>query len=88
MLNEIEYPLIEVLESMESTGVNLDTRYFEKLSSDLIKDSELLKQNILSEAGCEFNLNSTKQLAEVLYDKLGLPSLKQTKQDALLPPEC
>lgn len=79
MLNEIEYPLIEVLESMESTGVNLDTRYFEKLSSDLIKESELLKRSILQEAGCDFNLNSTKQLAEVLYDKLGLPSLKQTK---------
>ncbi len=79
MLHEIEYPLIEVLESMESAGVSLDTRYFEKLAGDLIKDSELLKQSILSEAGCEFNLNSTKQLAEVLYDKLGLPSLKQTK---------
>ncbi|MEE2923834.1 MAG: DNA polymerase I [bacterium] len=79
MLNEIEYPLIQVLESMESTGVNLDTRYFEKLGGDLVKDSESLKQIILRDAGCEFNLNSTKQLAEVLYDKLGLPSLKQTK---------
>ena len=79
MLHEIEYPLIKVLESMESTGVSLNTRYFEKLAGDLIKDSDTLKQSILVEAGCEFNLNSTKQLAEVLYDKLGLPSLKQTK---------
>ncbi len=79
MLHAIEYPLVKVLESMESSGVTLDTRYFEKLSGDLLKDSETLKQSILKEAGCEFNLNSTKQLAEVLYDKLGLPSLKQTK---------
>lgn len=79
MLETIEYPLIEVLESMESAGVSLDTRHFEKLARELSKDSETIRSKILKKAGCEFNLNSTKQLAEILYDKMQIPSLKQTK---------
>ena len=79
MLETIEYPLIEVLESMESAGVSIDLRHFEKLSKELTQDSEVIRNEILKQAGCEFNLNSTKQLAEVLYDKMGIPSLKQTK---------
>lgn len=79
MLETIEYPLIEVLESMESAGVSIDVRHFEKLSKELTNDSESMKHEILKQAGHEFNLNSTKQLAEILYDKMGIPSLKQTK---------
>lgn len=76
---EIEFPLAPVLEDMERTGIKLDVKSLHAFSKDL----EILLDNYTKEiyrlAGREFNVNSTKQLQEVLFDKLGLKPNKKTK---------
>ncbi len=76
---DIEFPLAPVLEDMERTGIKLDVASLRAFSKDL----ELLLDNYTKEiyrlAGTEFNVNSTKQLQEVLFDKLGLKPNKKTK---------
>lgn len=79
LLNRIELPLIPVLENMERTGVQISPQHFEKLSKELHSKSEELRKEILEIAGEEFNLNSTKQLSKILYEKLEIPALKKTK---------
>ncbi len=76
---DIEFPLVEVLEQMERNGVKIDTESLRKFSKELeIKLDELTKQ-IYSLSGLTFNINSTKQLQEVLFEKLKLPLSKKTK---------
>lgn len=76
---EVEFPLVEVLEDMERTGVKIDT----KVLGDLSKDLQILLDNYTNQiyklSGIEFNINSTKQLQEVLFKKLGLQSGRKTK---------
>ncbi len=76
---EVEFPLVEVLEDMERTGVKLDTQALSSLSKDL----QILLDNYTSQiyrvSGVEFNINSTKQLQDILFNKLGLQSGKKTK---------
>ncbi len=79
LFNEVEIPLLKVLAKMELRGVKLDMEFLSKLSKKLEKDLDGLSGNIYKQAGCEFNINSTKQLAEVLFEKLKLPTLKKTK---------
>ena len=69
---EIEYPLIEVLEEMQKDGVKLDTKYLKTLSVKMHKELEGLEKRIYEAAGAEFNINSPKQLGDILYDKLAL----------------
>lgn len=69
---EIERPLIPVIEKMNNTGVKLDTKYLQKLSKEYHKELDMLAKSIYKHAGCEFNIKSPKQLAEVLFDKLEL----------------
>jgi len=76
---EIDLPLVEVLGDMEMNGVKIDIEHFNKLSQEIKKDLDELQKNIWSEAGLEFNINSTKQLQEILFEKLGLPTSKKTK---------
>ncbi|REL37655.1 DNA polymerase I [Rhodohalobacter sp. SW132] len=76
---EIEFPLIRVLGEMERHGVSIDVEMLNGFSEDLTKDLEALEKKIFEETGEEFNLNSPKQLGEVLFDKLGLPAGKKTK---------
>lgn len=79
LLREIELPLLEVLVEMEWTGVTVDRALFRRLSQELGGDLQRLEQEITRVAGMEVNLNSPRQLATVLFDKLQLPVMKKTK---------
>jgi DNA polymerase-1 len=79
LLGEIEMPLLEVLVDMEWEGITIDRTLFRKLSGELGGDLYRLEQEITRVAGMEVNLNSPRQLASVLFEKLQLPVLKKTK---------
>lgn len=79
VLNEIEMPLIEILSSMEIKGIKIDPEYFSNYEKELGDLIEELQEKIYEEAGEEFNINSPKQLAEILFFKLNLPPVKKTK---------
>ncbi|MCQ2477889.1 MAG: DNA polymerase I [Clostridia bacterium] len=79
LLRDIEIPLSKVLTDMESEGFKVDVRGLTELGEEFNGRIEVLKQEIYSLAGCEFNINSPKQLGEVLFEKLGLPAKKKTK---------
>lgn len=78
---EIELPLISVLSTMELNGINLDVKFLEEFSVKLKDKITILEKELYKLAGCEFNLNSPKQLSEVLFEKLKIPTkgLKKTK---------
>ena len=77
---EIEIPIINVLSSMEKEGINIDSSYLNKLEKEFEKDLNKLKKEIYNQSGEEFNLNSPKQLGDILFDKLKLVSKpKKTK---------
>lgn len=69
---QIELPLIPVLEKMKTIGIMLDTSYLKKLSKKLHTELTGLEKSIYKHAGVEFNINSPKQMGEVLFDKLEL----------------
>jgi DNA polymerase-1 len=78
-LKEVEIPFIDVLINMENRGINIDVEYFKELEIKLEKTLETLTNEIYELAGERFNINSTKQLAFILFEKLGLPAKKKTK---------
>ena len=67
-----ELPLIDVLQDMKAIGIKLDVPYLEKLSKTLHKEIASLEKSIYKHAGGEFNINSPKQLGDVLFDTLEL----------------
>jgi len=71
---EIELPLAPVLAEMEAAGVKLDVAQLKRLSGQLEADLERLRRQIYELTGTEFNINSPKQLGEVLFEKMGLPA--------------
>lgn len=79
LYNNIELPLIKVLAIMEYNGVNIDRNWLESLSDKLGKRLDIIREKAYDLAGEEFNLNSPKQLGEILFEKLGLPVIKKTK---------
>ncbi len=81
LFGEVEMPLIPILADMEETGIRLNTGKFRALSDELGKDIRQIEKKIHDLAGKEFNINSTKQLAEVLFTDLHIPTagLKRTK---------
>ncbi len=79
---QIDIPLIKVLAEMEMNGIKIDTLKLAKLSKDISKQLQDLTLKIYKEAGEMFNINSTKQLAHILFDKLKLPSTKKGKSGA------
>ena len=79
LLEEQEIKLIPVLLRMEKTGVKLDTGLLSEMSDQFSVEIAELGQTVHDLAGVSFNLNSTQQLAHVLYEKLGLPPGKKTK---------
>ncbi|MBU0692457.1 DNA polymerase I, partial [bacterium] len=79
ILNEIEIPLLPVLRQMEFCGIKLDVGFLREMSAELDRDLERLIKECYAAAGEEFNLNSPKQLAAILFDKLHLPVRKKTK---------
>ncbi|MEG2329255.1 DNA polymerase I [Anaerorhabdus sp.] len=74
---EIEMPLSKVLFEMEVEGILIDEVVLDEISKDTYRQIERLTQTIYEHAGEEFNLNSPKQLAEVLFDHLALPANKK-----------
>ncbi len=76
---DIEMPLVEVLSDMEYAGVCIDKERLGDISKDMTSRLENITSQIYEAAGCEFNINSPKQLAEVLFTKLKLPIVKKTK---------
>lgn len=79
LLYDIELPLAKVLASMEHEGFSLDTEALKEYGGDLDKRLEELQAGIYQMAGREFNVNSPKQLGEVLFVDLQLPAKKKTK---------
>jgi DNA polymerase-1 len=79
LCEEIEFPLISVLARMEAAGVSLDVNYLADMSLDLERQIENLMREIYTDAGERFNINSTQQLREILFNKLKLPPVKKTK---------
>jgi len=85
LFSDIEKPLIPILADMEQNGVLLDTDYLKKISKDYHKRLDILQKKIWKLAGEKFNINSPKQLSEVLFGKMGISAkgIRRTGQGAL-----
>ncbi|MBQ2316157.1 MAG: DNA polymerase I, partial [Clostridia bacterium] len=79
LLTDIELPLARVLAEMEADGFLVDTEGLRAQGEELADRIEEIQSEIYTMAGIEFNINSPKQLGEVLFEKLGLPAKKKTK---------
>ena len=79
LYTDIEFPLIFVLDSMEKAGIAVNREELVSFGEGLKERIEVLKNMIYEGAGEEFNINSTKKLGEILFEKLGLPNGKKTK---------
>ena len=77
---QIELPLVPVLAKMERTGIGIDPVVLRKMSAEMGTQIEDLTQRICEEANCEFNLNSPRQLGEILFEKLNLPRPQKLKK--------
>ena len=78
LLTDLEYPVLKVLLGMENNGVKIDQKMLIDYSKELSKRLEKLVNKAFSLSGEEFNLDSPKQLLEILFNKLNLPVLKKT----------
>jgi len=76
---KVELPLIQILADMEITGVRVDLEQLKALSGELGAKLEILTAEIHRQAGEKFNINSTKQLGYIFFEKLNLPVIKKTK---------
>ncbi|GAA8478703.1 DNA polymerase I [Helicobacter pylori] len=81
LARDIETPFMKVLMGMEFQGFKIDAPYFKRLEQEFKDELKVLEHQILELIGVDFNLNSPKQLGEVLYDKLGLPQNKSHSTD-------
>lgn len=79
LFREVEMPLVEILAEMEFVGVRVDVRRLEELGTEYERRMRSLEQEIYQLAGREFNIGSPKQLQDVLFEELKLPSSKRTK---------
>jgi DNA polymerase-1 len=74
---DIEFPLIPILAAMEIEGMPIDVAYLHSMEVDLAEKITSLSKQIYTQSGSEFNLDSPKQLKEILFDKLALPNPKK-----------
>ncbi|HLP15136.1 MAG TPA: DNA polymerase I [Bacteroidota bacterium] len=79
LCTEIEFPLIEVLTDMEKTGIAIDVPFLHEMSQAMDKQLKVIIGQIYEDAGEEFNINSTQQLAQILFTKLKLTPVRKTK---------
>ncbi len=77
VFEEIERPLMPIVKEMQMWGILIDKKYFKKLSEEYHLELDKLTKNIYIAAGGEFNINSPKQLAEVLFEKMQIKSPKK-----------
>ncbi|MCU0268727.1 MAG: DNA polymerase I [Acidimicrobiales bacterium] len=77
--DEVEVPLVRVLADMEIVGIGVDVAELRRLRDHLVDECDGLARQIQLDAGEEFNVNSTPQLREILFTKLGLTPQKKTK---------
>ncbi|MDR2398943.1 MAG: DNA polymerase I [Endomicrobium sp.] len=75
----IEMPLVEVLSEMEITGIKVDTSFLKNFNDKIVSELKHVENNIYKIADKEFNINSPKQLACVMFEELNLPIIKKTK---------
>jgi DNA polymerase-1 len=80
LYEEVEVPLIGVLQRMERTGVRVEVEALDGMSRDLAERLGTLEAQIQEAAGVPFNVNSTRQVAEVLFDRIGLKPGRRTKE--------
>ena len=78
---DIELPIIPIIEEAQRYGIVIDEKYFKELSKTYHKELDKLTAHIYKQVGEEFNLNSPKQLGEMLFDKLGLAAKGLKKTD-------
>jgi DNA polymerase-1 len=74
-----DMPLLPVLHRIEEKGIRIDPGIFAELSEGLARDISVIERKVAAAAGTDFNINSPKQLAFLLFEKLGLPPVKKTK---------
>jgi len=79
LFQTVELPLINVLMEIERNGVSLDVPFLRQMSHELQEKLDKLEQQIYETAGEPFNINSPKQLSDILFKKLGLPVIRKTK---------
>ncbi len=80
LMQDVELPLSQVLYRMEEAGFRVDASFLEELGVRYTGEIEQLKQQVFQACGTSFNINSTQQLGEVLFDKLQLPHGKKTSK--------
>ncbi|WRB89890.1 DNA polymerase I [Helicobacter pylori] len=81
LAREVETPFVKVLMGMEFQGFKIDAPYFKQLEQEFKNELHVLERQILELIGTNFNLNSPKQLSEILYEKLELPQNKSRSTD-------
>ncbi len=81
LAREVETPFMKVLMGMEFQGFKIDAPYFKRLEQEFKNELHVLERQILDLIGVDFNLNSPKQLGEILYEKLELPQNKSHSTD-------
>ncbi|BAW64822.1 DNA polymerase I [Helicobacter pylori] len=81
LAREVETPFVKVLMGMEFQGFKIDAPYFKRLEQEFKNELHVLECQILDLIGVDFNLNSPKQLSEILYEKLELPQNKSHSTD-------
>ncbi len=81
LAREVETPFMKVLMGMEFQGFKIDAPYFKRLEQEFKNELHVLERQILELIGANFNLNSPKQLSEILYEKLELPKNKSRSTD-------
>ena len=80
LLNDLEMPLVKVLADMEMAGIALDIKFLEQMSQELKDRLSELEQSVFQSAGYTFNLNSTQQLSQALFEKLKLIPPDRTRR--------
>ncbi len=80
LYDEIEIPLVEVLAAMEGAGISVHVDNLQDMALEIAEKIKVLLKEIYELAEQEFNVNSTKQLGEILFEKLELPIIKKTKR--------
>ena len=78
--HELELPLSPVLADMESAGLRVDVKVLERMSQEMAVQLDDLTRRICEIADCEFNINSPRQLGEILFDKLNLPRPRKLRK--------